>query len=327
MPPTDEELNMHRSSFVLLRRLASLSALLLCLLAGGASQAQIQIDKRRPAPAQGEICVSSHFGSIRIHGWERNEVAVQGTMAAGAEGLDFDVDEDGVSIDVEIPEAWLYLTENDAEYRTELTVSVPVGYSACANTLNATVQILDVRGEVDVETVNGSVEVRGPIRLAQVETVTGNVTIEAQGAPMDVETLTGNVTLTGVREEAEIETVSGEVRIRGEQLESVEIATNSGPISIDGSFVRGDGEIEVESFSGPVQLVVPPDIAAEFEIRTFGGTIRNAIGPSPRRESQFSPYKMLRFSTLLDDDSDEEFSVEIETHDGDIDLQTRGGKP
>jgi predicted membrane protein len=49
--------------------------------------------------------------------------------------------------------------------------------------------------------------------------------------------------------------------------------------------------------SGNVTLVVPRSIAADFEISTFSGNIKNQIGPKPKRTSKYTPGETAEFST------------------------------
>ena len=73
--------------------------LLLAAVHGGAS-AQVEIDKQQPAKPRGEVYVENQFGSVEITGWDRDVVRVTGTLAAGAEGIELDSDdESGVSIE------------------------------------------------------------------------------------------------------------------------------------------------------------------------------------------------------------------------------------
>ena len=58
------------------------------LLAASGAWAQVTIDKNRPAPPDATVRIENSFGSIRIVGWDRKEVAVKGVLAAGAERLE-----------------------------------------------------------------------------------------------------------------------------------------------------------------------------------------------------------------------------------------------
>jgi len=300
-------------------RLGSPCALLF-LAAATSAAAQVEIDKQQPAPAPGEVYIENYFGSIEVTGWEREVVRVTGRLAAGAEGIDVDSDEDGVGIDVEVPEAWLYASESDDEYRSELTVQVPQGSSIYVETLNATIVIRGIQGHVEVETINGPVTVEGDPRSVEIESMTGSVQVRARAAEMEVESISGPVDLAGVTKSVGVTTVSGSIRVRGEALEEVELEAVTGDVAFDGSFVA-EGGLELETHSGNVELSLPADVKARFECETFSGSIENAFGAKPTREGRFHPFQQLRFSTGL-----EEFTVQIRTYSGNIALRKRGAE-
>jgi hypothetical protein len=279
--------------------------------------AQVQIDKRRPAKAKSDVYVENAFGSVEVVGWDKEEVAVTGTLAAGAEGIQFDSEGAEFYVGVEVPDDWFYASGDDSEYHTNLVVHVPRNSSAGIETVNASIEVSEVNGVIRIETINGAITIAGNPRLVDVESMTGDVVARAQAAEMEVETVSGAVSLSGVARGVSVETVSGSIEVRGEQLVEVNLETTAGDVRLEGSLAEV-GEIDVESFSGKVELLLPGDVKARFECVTFGGQIQNAIGPKPRRRGQFTPFTELKFSTGLN-----EFDVSVETYSGDIDLQTR----
>ena len=282
--------------------------------------AQIQIDKSRPASPAGKIGIENLFGSVEVIGWDQNEVAVTGRLAVGAEGLDFDGDEQGVYIEAEVPDVWLYETDDDTDYRSELTIRVPRGSSVYIETLNATVIVRDISGAVEVETVNGDVQLDGSFPTVEVESMTGSVEVRAEDAEMEIESISGTVSLHGVRGDVAVSTVSGAITIEGTELREIEIETTSGDVIFNGSFAR-EGGFDLESHSGNVELILQAGVQAQFECTTFSGQITSDLGGRPRRESRFDPHTELRFSTSLDT----EFEVCIETFSGNIQLRTGAG--
>ena len=48
--------------------------------------------------------------------------------------------------------------------------------------------------------------------------------------------------------------------------------------------------------SGTVEMVVSSEINADFYIETYSGSIRNDIGPKPKRTDEYSPGEELRFT-------------------------------
>jgi DUF4097 and DUF4098 domain-containing protein YvlB len=284
--------------------------------------AQVRIDKNRPARPDGEVSIENTFGSVKVIGWDRNEVAVKGVLAAGAERLEMSSDKESVWIEVDTPESWLYDSDDDSEYRSHLEVNVPMGSSVGVESLNATVTIQNVNGIIEVESVNGSVTISGNPPAVEVETTTGAIEISAEAAEMEVDTVSGAVVLKGARGRVDVETVSGIVSISGSNLQEVEIETTAGDVTFDGNFVHGEGSFEVETFSGHVEMILPHDVAARFHLDTFNGQIENEIGPRPRRDGRFNPYQEVRFTTGLID-----YEVAVTTYSGNIKLRVGGGSP
>lgn len=295
----------------------ALPLLLVSLALARPAAGQVQVEKRRPAPKTGEVTVRNDFGSVVLRAWDNAEVLVSGTLAAGAEGLSFDTDDDGTWVGVEVPESWFHASDDDTPYRSTLEIRAPVGYRVDVETVNAEVVVEGFRGSVDVETVNGAVTIRGPVAKVDVETMTGRVEVAAAGAPMEVESISGPVILSGVRDEVTVESVSAPVEIRGRQLRSVDVVTTTGSVMLRGS-LAADGGVEIRTFAGDVTLVLPPTVRAHFELETFSGEIRSALGAgTPDAGERFVPFRRRRFSTGLDG-----MEVEVRTHDADIVIET-----
>lgn len=284
-----------------------------------AAPAQVQIEKRRPAPAAGWVSIENSFGSVVVKAWENPEVLVRGELAPGAEGLDLGGDEEGVDVDVDVPDAWFYASDDDSEYRSHLTIFAPSASSVSVETLNASVEIEGFRGEIEVESVNGSITVNGSPAKVEIESMTGAIEVNATGAPMSIESISGDVVIRGAGREVDIETVSGGVTVGGDELESVQIETISGNVELRGGICPAgadDGDVEITTFSGTVDLLLAPSVQARFELSTFSGEIHNELGPSSLASERFQPYNKLRFSTGPDD-----CEVVVETHDADISLR------
>ena len=285
--------------------------LLLLAFAWTASAAQIKVDKSLPASPEGEVYIGNMFGSVEVIGWDAAEVSVTGTLAAAADDFDFDGDpEEGeIWIEVGVPDSPSY----DGDFESHIVVKVPRGSSVGVETINASIDIAEVSGLIEIETVNGSITINGDPRGVEISAITAEIDITAVNAPMEIESVSGGVTLRGVTSAVSVESVSGNVDISGQDLSEVEIESMAGDIRIQGNFTA-KGDVDIESFSGNVELVFPSGIAANFDLVTFSGKIENAFGPKPRRGSEHEPYMELSFSTGLDSD----FDVSVETFSGNI---------
>ncbi|MEZ5313726.1 MAG: DUF4097 family beta strand repeat-containing protein [Thermoanaerobaculia bacterium] len=240
------------------------------------AEAQVEIDRRRPAPARGEVRVESDFGAITVRGWERNEVQVRGTVAAGAESFDLDGDKEGVSISVDVPDAWMQASAEDPAFRSTLEVMVPAGSRIDLESVNAIVAVEGVTGRVEIRTVNGPVRVAGAPAAVEIETMTGAIEVHALAAPMEIESISGTVVVEGATGEVRIKTVSGQVSVAGKGVAALEVSTTTGPVDFTGSLARR-GEIDIETFSSPVALHLP---AATGRCSTCRRSARRSIPSS-----------------------------------------------
>ena len=296
----------------------SLTAALLAAAFAASASAQVEIDRRRPAPARGEVHIDNDFGSVVVHGWDKAEVLVQGTVAAGSDGFDFDSDKEGTSVSVSVPDAWFQAPGEDPAFRTTLDVYVPAGSSLSIGTTNATVAVDTVNGQIEVRTVNGAVRIAGARAAVEVETMTGAIDVQALGVAMDLTSISGAITVEGARGEVEIETVSGKVSAAGDSVSSLRIETTTGPVEFRGS-LAANGGIEIETFSSPVRLKLPKNARAVFDLQTFGGKIQSQFcSGTPVTRERFEPFRQLHCST-----GPEEYEIRIRTHDADIVLEAQ----
>ncbi len=296
------------------------STLLAFVLLAPATLAQVQIDKRRPAPAEAEIGIQNDFGTITVIGWEQNEVQVTGVLAPGAEGLEFDGGEGEIWISVENPESWLYGLDDDTEYKSRIEVHVPRGSSLRVESLNATIIVTDVNGELELATSNGAINVSGDPYSVDAESMTGDIDIQARSAEVEVESISGLVKVRGATREVTVRTLSGDIDVAGEKLAGVQLESTTGNVLLAAT-LTDEGEIELETFSGNVVLALTPGVKARFEILTFAGEINSELGPKPGRDGRFDPYKKLTFSTGFND-----YTISVETYDGNIQLRLVGAE-
>jgi hypothetical protein len=175
------------------------TVLLALLLVCGTAGAQSQIDEVRPIPAGAEIAVENPFGSIEVIGWDQDEIQVTGTLAAGSEGLEFEVDQESgeAEVSVEAPDHWFYESDDDSAYRTDLVLRIPRDSSVSIESVNATVKLEQLSGAIEVETINGSVTIDGDPSVVEVESLTGAVEVRARAAQVEIESVSGSVTVSG----------------------------------------------------------------------------------------------------------------------------------
>jgi DUF4097 and DUF4098 domain-containing protein YvlB len=252
--------------------------------------AQQTLNEKRPASKDGVVEVHNVAGSVKVTGWDRDEVEVTGTLGRGSERLEFTGSGARTEVRVVLPRRSHQVDGSDLE------IKVPAGSRLEVDTVSADIGVDMVTGPVRLESVSGRVEVAGGPREFEAKTVSGGIEIAAANAPGRASSVSGTVVLKGVKGSVEASSVSGAVTVTGDAVSRAELQTTSGDIRFDAS-LAGNGRLDAKTMSGTVDLRLPAATAADFDVTTFSGDIVNEFGPEARRASEYGPGKELSFST------------------------------
>ncbi len=270
--------------------------------------ADAEVERTVDAAPGGRVEISNVAGSVRVIGWDRDQVQVDATLGQGVEELV--VERSGDTVEIEVRPA----RRSRWAASARLEVRVPRGSELEVDTVSAGVEVAEVAGRVKAESVSGSVEVAGGPAAVDVETVSGSIEADVQTGRVAVETVSGSVKLSGTIGEVEIETVSGRIGVASAALRRAELSTNSGRIGLAGA-LEGRAQIRAGSHSGSIELALPASTSARFEVSTFSGRIDNQLGPPPKK-TRYGPGKELEFAL-----GGGEARVTVETFSGSVTLR------
>lgn len=274
------------------------------------------IDETRSADPDGVVTVENLMGSVRVEGWNKDEVHVTGTLGEGPERLDVEREGDHVRIEVVWPNRHeRHWDKWDGHEGTDLEVMVPEGSEIRVDGVNTEIEIENVNNSVEAESVNGNIVIDGSPEEVHAGTVNGAIEITASANEVEAETVNGRIRIRGSRGEVSAATVNGSIEVEGEDFEDAEFGSVSGDIEFRGGVSRR-GSLNIESHSGTVTLYLPSDISAEFEITTFSGKIVNELGPEARRTSKYAPGYELEFTT-----GDGDAEVEVSSFSGRVEIK------
>ncbi len=273
--------------------------------------AQGTIEQRRAAPADGVVEIENVSGSVRVRGWDRGEVEVTGELGRGADRLDLEGTERITVVRVVLPERCRRCAGSD------IVVRVPRGSRVDIGVVSADVDVRDVDGAVAITSVNGEITVAGRPAEVKAKSVSGSIEVTAVAAPVRATAISGDVTLRGVTGAVEASSVSGEVLVAGGRIASGDLGTTSGSVRFQGDLLAG-ARLAAASVSGDVELVLPADVDARFDVGTFSGEIDNQLGPPARRTSRYTSEKELTFTL-----GSGRAHIEVKSFSGSIRLRRR----
>lgn len=285
--------------------------LLAAITAAQPAAAQQQVDETRDAPADGSVRVANTAGSVEVIGWDRDQVNVEGTLGRGTDGLTFRRDGRTTVIRVEIPE-----NARDVE-ASHLTVRVPAASSLDVEGVSADIAVDGVRGSLELRSVSGDVTVAAQGNPVHARSVSGDVIVTGSVDRLRASTASGDVRARGVTGPVDARSISGTVEVEDSRLMDASLESTSGTVRYTGDFASG-AIVRFQSVSGSIELLLPADVSADFEVGTLSGNIENDFGPEPRRESRRGPGMELTFST-----GDGDARVMAESFSGSVRIRRR----
>ena len=284
--------------------------ILVALAVAGVAQADRTVDETHPLAADVRVEISNISGEVKVIGWSGDGVSISGTLEDGVKELDISSSGSRLSIEVELE----HRTRNNGS--AYLTVKIPTTASLDVEAVSADISVDGVAGELDLESVSGQVEVSGKVTSLEASSVSGDVIATATAGRSDLESVSGDIIVRQATGRLETAVVSGNIEIEGGLLDSFSGETVSGSIFC-AAFPTDRGRFDMETMSGTIEMVVPSDVNADFYIETYSGSIKNDIGPAPRRTDEYGPGKELHFTA-----GSGGAKVSIESFSGSVKLRT-----
>lgn len=256
----------------------ALATLLLLAGAATAAGAQVPVDRRLPADRDVALRIFNLAGSVRVIGWDRDSVAVTGTVGKGVR-LVMGGTRGAIKLSPD------HQGEDDAGPPADLEVRVPRTARVWVKTGTAPVTVEGVRGGLDLYTVSGAIAVTGDPRELRAESMDGSVTVTGTPAWARLETATGAVVLRGGGGNVGLTSVSGPLTVSGGAVERARLESVTGAVTFAAAMVRG-GSYDVETHAGRVELHVPEALGVDLEATTVHGTIDGAAAARATRRDE-----------------------------------------
>lgn len=239
------------------------------LLSASSVGAQTKVSRGIHLNADGAVRIYNLGGSIRVIGWNRDSVAVRGSLGKGS-ALHMGGSPQGIKMFVEDEDE-----RNPAP--AVLEVYVPVSAQVWVKTATAGIDVSGLSGSLDLYVVSGAITVAGNPSAVSAEAIDGSIRINGSPAWVRAKSASGNVVFEGKSADVTLSTVSGRIDVRGSRFEKTKFETVTGNIKFDGSFDRG-GLSTFDTHSGTIDLGVSG--SADFDVISIAGSIANKLTSS-----------------------------------------------
>ena len=313
-----------------------LIGLTLCSMAMTALAGE-KVDETLDADGIDYVKIEHVNGKAKIRGWDRNQVKVVGELSDRTEEFIFKRRGNDIIIEVDIGHHVSGWNKWDREEGDDLEIFMPKSNQVSYTAMNATVDIADVTGGADIETINGDINAKdlgGRIRIESVngdidaKRLVGNVSIATvNGDITDVSKTASEATYTSVNGDMEIhslskefsaETVNGDMDLELADIEELSLSTVNGNVKASLNLLK-NGDIRANSVGGSIELMFQKDVSARFDIQGHaGGRITNKLTDDEVQRAKYGPSRWLEFSV-----NGGSARVNISTVSGKIKLDTK----
>lgn len=285
-----------------------LSLLSLAALAGE------KVDETLKADKDGYVQIEHLGGYASIKGWDKNEVRVVGELGDRTTKFIFERDGNEVLIKVKVKKnrgSWTW----DSDDGDNLEIFVPKASHVNYTSTNANVEVYDVNGSSDIDTVNGNIEVGDLSGRLRIEAVNGNINAKNLRGDIKIETVNGDIrdrdsqaseaqydSVNGDIDvnvgslEVKAETVNGDIELQLGKVEQLNLSTVNGSIEAKLDLAR-QGDVRASSVGGDVNLYFNRDVSARFDLQGHaGGRIVNKLTDDKPQKAKYGPSRWLEFS-------------------------------
>ena len=228
--------------------------------------------------ADGSIRIYNSVGSVRVIGWNRDSLAVRGSLGEG-NTLHFGGDPRGAKMFVEGRDE-----RNPAPVALE--VMVPSKAKVWVKTVSADIDVSGVTGSLDLYVVGGKINVKGNPADINAEAIDGPITIVGSPGWLRAKSASGDVTLNGSSSDVALSTVSGMITASGTAFEKAKFESVTGSIRFAGGF-RPGGLANFDSHSGAIEIGLVTKMPADFDVVSIAGAISNKLTSSKPMKGRY----------------------------------------
>ncbi len=227
--------------------------------------AQQSVQRRIALARDASIKVWVPAGSIRVIGWDRDSLVVEGSIGAwdtfyfggGGSAAKFGLDDP---------------PKGGEHQPARLVAYVPRGATVSVRTVSASIEGTDVSGWFN--TVGGNIDISGSAREVQVEAMDGSISLSVAAPYARARTGSGTLSVAGRVEDLGVASVSGPITVTSQGIGRGRIESVTGAIVFSAP-LDGGPAIDIDNHGGSVELRLASNVAADFELTSVAGSITN----------------------------------------------------
>lgn len=267
-----------------------------------------QVDQTVPATRGTRLVIDNHAGEVVVHAWDKDSVRVQ---ARANNRTKVNVRSGASVINVEA------VAISGPAGSVDYDVTAPAWMSMKLEGHYDFVTVDGIQGDVSVETVRGDIVLKN-VGPATAKTIEGQIQVDGARGKLSLSSVNEDIKVSGASGDVSADTTNGQITLERMESTAIEVTTVNGDIKYDGALLDR-GHYSFTTHSGDLELTLPDNTNATFNVRTYNGDFSAALPVKGPERSQVRQGKRVTYT--LGNGSAE---VELESFGGDISLR-RGG--
>jgi hypothetical protein len=226
-----------------------------------------KIDRSMPVDPQAVVTLCVASGTLKVRGWDKNEIHVRSMDAAKIEFRRIDKVKDTTTpanrVDVMVLDKTTAANPRlDCQALASVEMDVPAG---------ATVQVQTRDGDITITGIaaayagsqNGDIEIDHVAKVVEAGSLGGSIYLKDSSGRVNLSSAGGIVEVTNVRpatdeDTLEVGTVSGDIQLNHVSTPKVSVKTVNGTVTMTGPLAKS-GEYGFQNMSGDLILAMPRD--------------------------------------------------------------------
>ncbi len=219
----------------------------------------------------GLIYIDIPRGHIKVVGWDKAEVMVQGELDDTSKQLTFTNQQEKTLIKLNTEEKKYW---GDA---SELTIFMPKTSLLRFKGIDTGFDVSKLISDIEGKTISGDLTVSKSTGKITLSVVSGDVKILQSSGLAKIQSVSGMVDFSGDFEQVFIKSMSGDVKADISGAEKLALKSVSGDLKVTG-LVKSNAQIKLTTVNGDISYRVDNGLDAKCElISQFGGDIDNQL--------------------------------------------------
>jgi hypothetical protein len=206
-------------------------------------------------------------GTVQLIGWDRDSIVIRGRVPSPARLLMGGSSGAGFKIVVD-------QRDDNAPVQSRLSIYLPRTSQVSLKTVDAVTVSTDVGGWF--YTVSGSIRLAGTVSTIDAEAMSGDIDLDATTPWVRAKTGKGQLVVRGSPQDVDASTISGTLDVATATIAHGRFTSVSGDIHYAAA-MGAHSLFEFSNHSGAVDLLLPRDVSARFELSSVEGGIDNGF--------------------------------------------------